>query len=301
MIQSLWMLVACFFFACMTAFVKFTSGAVGTFEIVFYRSFIGLIILFVLMFTHGISIKTHYVTGHIKRSILGTIAFTMWFFSLGHLPLGTATTLNYTTPLFIAAFMIAEALYLKEKAPWRLGLAILIGFIGVCMILQPSINGEQLKWALLGLCSGAMGPVIFFQIKQLGVLHEPSWRIVFYFSLVGSVWGLIGAFAFEGGLSFHIRYQTWLGLLGVGVCGAIAQICMTRAYAYGNMLLSACLQFATIPIAELISHFVFKESVPAIALFGMAFILVSGCAATVITKKIEAKKAIKAAATSSGS
>ncbi len=297
MFQSLWMLVASFFFACMTAFVKFTSGSVGTFEIVFYRSLIGLLVVFVLMLTHGISIKTHYLNGHIKRSILGTIAFTMWFFTLGRLPLGTATTLNYTAPLFIAAFMIAMALYRGEKAPWRLGFAILIGFIGVCMILQPSVNSEQLMWALLGLCSGALGPVIFFQIKQLGILREPSWRIVFYFSLVGAVWGLIGTFIFDGGLSLHLGYQTWLGLLAVGTCGAIAQICMTKAYAYGNMLLSACFQFATIPIAELISHFIFKENVPAIALFGMAFIFVSGCAATVITKKMEARSAIKAPTT----
>ncbi len=293
------MLIASFFFACMTAFVKFTSSSVGTFEIVFYRSLIGLLVVLVLMLTHGVSIKTHYLKGHIKRSILGTIAFTMWFSTMGHLPLGTATTLNYTAPLFIAAVFIYMALRKKEEVPWRLGLAILIGFIGVCMILQPSVNSEQLSWALIGLGAGALGPIIFFQIKQLGILREPSWRIVFYFSLVGTVWGLIGTFIFDGGMSLHLEYQSWFGLLAVGICGAIAQICMTKAYAYGNMLLSACFQFATIPISELISYFIFKESVPVEALFGMACILVAGCTATIITKKVEANRAKEPATTSS--
>ena len=50
MLQSCWMLVAAFFFASMTAFVKFSSADAGTFEIVFYRSLIGLIFITCCMF-----------------------------------------------------------------------------------------------------------------------------------------------------------------------------------------------------------------------------------------------------------
>lgn len=290
MLQSLWMLVAAFFFASMSALVKFTTalGEAGTFEIVFYRSFIGLVFIYCLMLFAGLSIRTNYLYGHFKRSILGTISFTMWFASMGHLPLGTSTTLNYTAPLFIAAYTIACALYRKQRAPWLLGLSIAIGFAGVCLILQPSVNGEELPWAGLGLTAGAMGPVIFFQIKQLGRLHEPANRIVFYFSLVGTIWGFAGMLFLEGGLSFH-TLPTWLGLLGVGVSAVLAQLSLTRAYAYGNMMLSACLQFATIPIAEIISVFIFKDKLPTSALIGMVLILIAGCAASVITKSMEKK------------
>ena len=55
------------------------------------------------------------------------------------------------------------------------------------------------------------------------------------------------------------------------------------------MMLTACFQFATIPIAELIGTFCFGESLPATALTGMALILVAGCAASVITKQMEKK------------
>ncbi len=290
MLQSLWMLVAAFFFATMSALVKFSSSDAGTFEIVFYRSFIGLIVVYCLMLSTGISVRTKYFPGHLKRSILGTLGFTMWFATMAHLPLGTATTLNYTAPLFIAGYMIVVALMNKQKAPWLLGLAILLGFLGICLILQPSVNEEQLPWALLGLAAGAMGPVIFFQIKQLGRMKEPSQRIVFYFSLIGTIWGLAGAFCFEGGLTIHADYRSWLGLIGVGLAAVVAQICMTRAYAYGNMLLSACLQFATIPFAELFSVFIFKDHVPPTALIGMACILFAGTSATIITRKMESPK-----------
>ena len=171
-----------------------------------------------------------------------------------------------------------------------LGLAILAGFIGICLILRPSVNGEQLPWAMLGLTAGALGPIIFFQIKQLGRLREPSYRIVFYFSLVGTIWGFAGTLALEHGLGLH-SMQTMLGLLGVGSVAILAQLSMTRAYAYGNMMLSACLQFATIPLSEILSAIVFHETLPPVALAGMGLILISGCSATVITKRMEQRRA----------
>ncbi|MDO4936767.1 MAG: hypothetical protein Q4E62_02510 [Sutterellaceae bacterium] len=113
---------------------------------------------------------------------------------------------------------------------------------------------------------------------------------MFYFSLVGTVWGLAGCMLFEGGLKYH-DMGTLLGMLGVGVTAVIAQVCMTRAYAYGNMLLTASFQFATIPIAEIISVLVFKESLPVSALLGMALILIAGIVATILTKLAQKKKA----------
>ena len=290
MLQSCWMLVAAFFFASMTAFVKFSSADAGTFEIVFYRSLIGLIFIAGCMFAKGVPFHTKYPLGHLKRSLLGTISFTMWFSTMGHLPLGTATTLNYTAPLFIAGWLIFSALRHREKAPWNLGGAIVIGFIGVVLVLQPSVNNEQLPYALIGLCAGAMGPIIFFQIKQLGTLREPSLRIVFYFSLVGTIWGLLGCLLFEGGLKMH-NSEAWFGLLSLGVCAVLAQLALTRSYAYGNMMLTACFQFATIPIAEIISVLVFEDKLPASALLGMALILVAGCLASILTRLREQKKA----------
>lgn len=290
MLQSCWQLVAALLFAVMSALVKVSSNDAGTFEIVFYRSLIGLAFITSMMFAKGVSFKTKYPLGHLKRSLFGTASYTMWFFTMGYLPLGTATTLNYTAPLFIAATFIVTALYKREKAPWLLGLAIAIGFVGVCLILQPSVNDAQLPYAMIGLAAGAMGPIIFFQINQLGKLREPSLRIVFYFSLVGTVWGLLGCLLFEGGLKMH-DFDAMTGIVGVGVTAVFAQVAMTRAYAYGNMLLTASFQFATIPIAEIISVVVFKESLPTTALLGMALILVAGVASTVLTKLAQKKAA----------
>ena len=287
MLQSCWMLVASFFFALMSAFVKLSTENVGTFEIVFWRSLISLVLVSVFMLVKGVTPLTKHVPSHLKRSVLGTVSFTMWFAAMEHLPLGTSTTLNYTAPLFIAVIVVAGALIRREKAPWLLALSILTGFAGVCLVLQPSVNGDEIWWALLGLSAAALGPIIFFEIKSLGRLGEPPLRIVFYFSLVGTVWGLAGNLILEGGLSAHPVF-TWECLAGVGVSAVLAQVCLTRSYAFGNMMLSACFQFAVIPFAEVLSVLIFHDTLPVLSLVGMGLIFVAGCAASVITKKMSA-------------
>lgn len=284
MLQSCWMLVASLLFATMSSLVKTSAADVGTFEIVFYRSLIGLLFISIVMLLKGQTMHTNYLFGHIKRSVLGTVSFTIWFFSMGHLPLGTAVTLNYTAPLFIAGTFVVSALMHHQKAPWSLATAITAGFVGVCLILQPSIASDELPYALFGLVGGAMGPFIFFQIAQLGRLREPALRIVFYFSLVGTIWGLGGCYLMEGGLKMHAM-PVWAGLLGVGITAVLAQVAMTRAFAYGNMMLTACFQFAVIPFAEIISVIFFDEALPPVALTGMMLILAAGCTASIITKR----------------
>lgn len=284
MLQSCWMLVASLLFATMSSLVKLSAGAAGTFEIVFYRSLIGLIFVSVVMLINGQTPHTKYLFGHIKRSVLGTLSFTIWFFTMGHLPLGTAVTLNYTSPLFIAGTFVVAALIHHQKAPWSLAGAIAVGFVGVCLILQPSVNSDQLPYAMMGLFAGALGPFIFFQIAQLGRLREPALRIVFYFSLVGVIWGFAGCWILEGGFKMH-EFNVWVGLLGVGITAVLAQVAMTRAFAYGNMMLTACFQFAVIPFAEIISVVFFNEALPPVALAGMLLILAAGCTASIITKR----------------
>ena len=123
-------------------------------------------------------------------------------------------------------------------------------------------------------------------MKELGNMKEPSWRIVFYFTLFGTVTGLVGTYALEGGLHMPDT-KGLIGILGMGLCATLGQICTTRSYAYGNMLLSSCLGFSAIPFSVIISFFWFGESVTAATLTGAAIILCSGTEA--------AEKAAKAA------
>ena len=293
--QSLWALCAALCFSFMAAFVKLSSGELGTLEMVFYRSLFGVITIGLYVKRNNLSLKTPYLMGNLRRSILGTISIALWFYTLGLLPFGTNMTLIYTTPLFMAVNFIVLAMMKHQRAPWALALAIIVGFAGIAIVLQPSFSSDELIPALICLSVALLDLVIYWQMKELGDMKEPSWRIVFYFTLFGTIAGLIACYVVEGGLHMP-NAQGLVGILGMGLCATLGQICTTRSYAYGNMLLSSCLGFSAIPFSVIISFFWFGESVTAATLTGAAVILCSGMMATVATKRTEAaEKAARAA------
>lgn len=300
--QSLWALAAAALFSVMAAFVKLCSDNHGPLEMVFYRSLFGVLIIafFVWKNRKTLTLRTEHLRGHITRSVLGTLSIMLWFFTLGQMHFGTCMTLIYTTPLFMAANFVILALMRHKPAPWALVLATIAGFSGVTMVLQPSFNEGELIPALICLGVSLLDLAIYWQMKELGNLKEPSWRIVFYFTCFGTIMGLIGASIFEGGLHMP-NQQGLIGIIGMGICATLGQICTTKSYAYGNMLLSSCLGFSAIPFSVTISYFWFGESVTMATLFGAAVILCSGMIATIATKRTEAaekeaaEKAAKAA------
>ena len=180
--QSLWALAAAACFSFMAVFVKLCSGHFGSLELVFYRSLIGIVTISMFVHSQGLSLRTEHLGGHIKRAVLGTISVGLWFFTIGQMPLGTNMTLIYTTPLFMAANFIILAFIKKERAPWGVILAIVFGFAGVTTVLQPTFDEGYLIPALICLFVSFIDLIVYWQIKELGNLKEPSWRIVFYFS-----------------------------------------------------------------------------------------------------------------------
>src|SRR5690606_13027716 len=134
----------------------------------------------------------------------------MWmgFFAISSLPLATAVSLNYTSPLFIAGWMLMRDW--KQRDGVRT-LAVALGFLGVIAILRPSITSEQALGALIGLCAGAASAVAMMQVRSLGRIGEPEWRTVLFFSCFVCITGGV-ALAIEGWPRLDL--MGWLTLIG---------------------------------------------------------------------------------------
>ena len=81
--QSLWALAAAALFSFMAAFVKLCSDQLGPLELVFYRSLFGVISIALFVYKSKLSVRTPYLWGHIKRSVLGTLSVALWFYAIG--------------------------------------------------------------------------------------------------------------------------------------------------------------------------------------------------------------------------
>lgn len=142
----------------------------------------------------------------------------------------------------MAANFIVLAKMKHERAPWAMVASILVGFIGITLILRPEFHEKDFIPGLVCLFISAIDLLVYWQMQKMGKLGEPSWRIVFYFSLLGAIFSFIGQWVFSDGFHYPSPHGA-LCILGIGVFATLGQIFMTRAYAYGNLLLSSCLGF----------------------------------------------------------
>jgi drug/metabolite transporter (DMT)-like permease len=292
--QSLWMLCAAFAFALMTASVKLASDFFTTAEIVFARGVLGaLFILGVMALQGGCSLKTAYPKQHLLRGIVGATSQWLWLFSYTLLPVAMATTINSTSSIWIIVIMFGIALYKREKQfQWGLAGAIMLSFVGVALLLRPSVDDTQFTGSMIGLISSFTTALVFMQIRHLGQLGEPEYRIVFYFSITCIVLGLLGCW-YLGIIPFSTHLETYplLLILGMGVTSTVGQLAMTRAYRYGNALIVANLQYSSIIFTSILGIVIWQDQLDWLGWASILLILTSGLGATFYNHRANRAKA----------
>ncbi|QEA12040.1 DMT family transporter [Comamonas flocculans] len=295
--QALWMVLAAFFFASMGVCVKFAAPSFTAFEMVFWRGLISMAMLWWLARRQGISLKTRYPGMHAWRSFIGVTALAASFYAIIWLPLPTAMTFGYMSSVWIAAFIVGAGMLVwrpsgaqpRPPVPLSLVACVLLGFVGVVMMLRPTVDGNQGFAAVVGLLGGMCAALAYMQVVALSRLGEPETRTVFYFALGCSVAGL-GAMAFTGVSPFPGWPALWLVPLGLFAAGG--QLCMTMAFSRASSsrgtLLVANLQYSGLIFASLYSMLVFGEYLPLIAWLGMALIVLSAIAAGLLRSRAAA-------------
>lgn len=285
--QSLWMLFAAFVFSIMGVCVKMASSLYSTAEIVMYRGAVGVLFMYALTRLHKGTFRTSLPWHHLWRGLIGVTSLWLWFYAIGKLPLATGMTLNYMSPIWMAAILFAAGWWRgQSRFEWRLAAAIACSFIGVTLLLRPAFHAEQWFAALVGLASGVLSALAYLQVRKLGLMGEPEYRVVFYFSFTGLAAGFIGTLA--GPATWHAHSAKGLALLvSIGVTATIAQIAMTRAYRLGKPLVTANLQYTGIVFSSGWGVLLWDDNLNWLGWLGVAIILVSGLAATYYnTRKI---------------
>lgn len=271
--QSLWMIAASFLFACMGVCVKLAAETHSAVEITFWRSAIALLLMYGLVRLRGVSLRTPHWRWQITRGVVGFSALFSYFYAITLLPLATAVTLNYTSAIFLALYLVL--------AGWRMRTGMLgalaIGLAGIVLLLKPTLHEDQLVGGLIGLGSGVLAGMAYFSVRELGARGEPETRTVFYFSLVATVCSAIWL-AF--GEINPVDADSGLILFGVAALATLAQLAMTRAYSRGKTLMSAALAYSTVIFSSLAGMLFWGEVLTASAWAAIGLIILSGIAAT---------------------
>lgn len=277
---SLWMIGASLAFAAMGVCVKLAAERhIPLGQIVFYRCFISLVLIYAYLRFRGLSLTTPNWKAHVFRSASGVVAMATLFAAISLLPLATAITLQYTYPLLVAAALIAT----RREQPRLSGILTLVaGFSGVALLLRPILTVSLWLGATLALVSSLATAVSILNMRRLGELREPSWRTVFYFSMFATV-GVLPWFAASDPFA-HADARGVLLLAGVGTLATVGQLMITFAYQRGRTLVSANLGYTQVVFASLLGILIWNDVLSPLSWLAIAVIVASGIGATALVR-----------------
>lgn len=272
--SSLWMLFACFMFATMGACVKLVSLNFNAGQTVLVRGLIPLMLIGGWMLWRGAGLRTQHWKSHLYRSVSGGGSMLMYFSAIMMMPLATAVTLNNASALFMAA-----VLSIRQRPPRHVLFGLVLGLGGVVLVLQPAFSREQWLGCLLGLGSAILGCFAQLNLSELGRVGEPPWRTVFILSAVMSLLSAPLALSLPAHTETAQAQQWWL-LCGIGLCGGLGQLALTKAFSHGKTLVAASITYMTVVFSSLYGVMIWGEHLSVTSWLGIATIVGAGLITT---------------------
>ncbi len=274
--------------------IKSFSGSYPLHQLVFMRSFFGLLItLFIVRAEGGLTIlKTRRPGLHVVRALMIVVSNMTFFAAIAVLPLAETTALFFAAPLFIT--LLSVPVLGERIGPIRV-CAVLVGFLGVLIMQRPwdsmnhsDINRLVLLLPVLSALTYALNQVM---TRKLGMTSKASALAIYIqvtFIVVSALFYLIAGdgryeAAFDNpAMTFLLRAWTWPEtsdwpyMLGLGMLSATIGYCLSQAYRLSDAATVAPFEYAGLPLAVFWGFVIFGEW-PDLTIFaGIALILASG-------------------------
>ncbi len=232
-------------FALMAVAAKLASQTLSGGEVAFIRFAIMLLPLVVVPGLARRALTYDRLDLLVYRGVFGGVAVLLYFLAIAHIPVGTATLLNYSSPIFSVLF---AALFLGEGVRRWVLLPAAVAFLGVALVTGGFADGGLLahfgRWEAAGLASAVLSGAAVAAIRAAR-RTESSWAIYGSFTL----FGLLAT----APLGIH-DWRTpdgreWLLLGAVGAASIAAQLLMTYAYRWVTNVQSGAMAQLTVLIA----------------------------------------------------
>lgn len=260
-------IVGSFGFAIMAGIAKHLGEQLNSFQIAFFRAFVGFLVLLPMVMRAGVSsLRTTVPHLHFFRVVAGTSAMMTGFYALTHLPLAMATAAIFTKPLFM---IFIAMILLGEKVRWRRLSATLVGFVGVLVMVRP--DREGIDPAMLVALSQALFMALAVGMVKLIPRHESARTILFYFAVFSTMITAIPA-----AIVWQWPTLTQLALLfAMGAIGIASQAATVRAFRTGEATIMSPLEYTRLLFATIVGMLFFAEQPTIDLLIGGLIVVVS--------------------------
>ena len=264
---AIWMTGAIASFSMMAVAGREVSFALDTFEIMLFRSVVGVIIVAFAAVAFG---TWHQINGqqfslHFARNIMHFIGQNLWLYAVTVIPLAQVFALEFTSPIWV---ILLSPLLLGERITLIRAAAALMGFIGVLVVTRPDMAGIN-----TGVIMAASSAIFFaFTIiftKRLTRTQSIT-CILFYLTVLQLGFGLITA-GYDGDIALpNAETLPWLVL--IGVAGLLGHFCIANALAIAPATVVVPIDFARLPVIAVIGMLAYGEAFDLWVLLGAGII-----------------------------
>jgi len=247
------------------------NGQIGIFQILFFRSIVGLLVLVPIILVSNTSSKRggflfpKRIELHVVRNLFHFAGQYGWFLGIGLLPLATVFAIEFTVPFWT---IIISYLFLKESITVKKVMAVLLGILGVIIIVQPSAEGANYA-SLIVLGAAICYAFSHVSTKSLSNTESPL-AIIFMMCLIQAPLGL---FLFIEGWTTPLGIQ-WLWLIIIGVTALSAHYCMTKAMQHAEVTFVVTMDMFRLPLISIIGVLLYSENFSVALIMGIILIMV---------------------------
>ena len=252
---ALWMTGAIASFSSMAVAGREISGVHDTFEMMMYRSFVGLIIVtVVLTLTRRWSdVTTRSMGTQVVRNTTHFIGQNLWFYAVALIPLAQVFALEFTTPIWV---IVLAPLVLGEALTRPKVFAALLGFAGILIVARPS--PDTINAGVITAASSAIFFAFTLMLTRKLTRTETIACILFWLTFLQAIMGVIAS-GYDGAVTLPTS-QTIPWLAVIGLAGLLAHFCITNALAIAPATIVVPFDFVRLPVIFVVGWLLYDEA-----------------------------------------
>ena len=267
---AIWMTGTIVSFSAMAVSGREISFELDTFEIMMYRSIIGLIIVLLLakLFKTHREICTQNLSLHFYRNLSHFTGQNLWFYALTLIPFAQLFAFEFSVPLWV---MLAAPFLLGERLTNIRIISILVGFIGILIVTRPWLAGLAPGIIPAALCAIGFACSVIFT-KQLTQKVSIT-CILFWLTSMQLLMAIICA-GYDGDISLPSSSNfIWIIIIGIG--GLLAHFCITKALQLAPATVVTPIDFCRLPVIAAIGYVFYNEALDIFIIGGAIIIFIA--------------------------
>lgn len=251
---GLWMIGAIVAFTTMAIAGRAVSFELDTFEIMLFRSLVGICIVLVVARAAGtlIQVNRQQLGLHGMRNLAHFAGQNLWFYALPLIPLAQLFALEFTSPIWV---ILLSPILLNERITKIGAFCAVLGFVGVMIVTRPF--GAQISSALMAAALAAICFALTAIFTRKLTRTQSITCILFYLTVMQAGFGLIGA-GYDGDITLpSATALPWIILIGFS--GLIAHFCLTTALSLAPATVVMPIDFIRLPVIAIVAAQIYGE------------------------------------------